>query len=78
MKLALNSELWGRIFYNLREEFYNLNPDEYNNLGRPRDHLRMFLLEYSVHIESDSDGRWEEVEIVLSDEELTLFLLRWI
>ena len=78
MKLALNSELWGKIFYNLREEFYNLNPDEYKNPGRSRDHLRNFLHEYNVHIETDTDGRWEEVEIVLDDEELTLFLLRWI
>ena len=77
MKLAINSDLWTRIFYNLRDEFYNLTPAECKNPGRTRDNLQNFLKNYDIEIITDTDGRWEEVEIVLEDEELTLFLLKW-
>jgi hypothetical protein len=75
MRLALNSELWNRLYYNLREEFYRQNVG--GDIGR--DQIREFLAEYGVKIKADPNwGNWEEVEIVLSDEELTLFLLRWL
>ena len=74
MKLDLDSDLWGRLYYNLREEFYRTNIG--GDIGR--EQIREFLDEYGVKIKTDPDwGNWEEVEIVLSDEELTLFLLRW-
>ena len=72
MKLALNSELWATIYFNLREEFYML----YGH-AQDRNQIREFLEEHGIRIETDIDGRWESVEIVLDDEELTLFLLRW-
>ena len=75
MKLDLDSDLWGRLYYNLREEFYRTNIG--GDIGR--EQIREFLDEYGVKIKTDPDwGNWEEVEIVLSDEELTLFLLRWL
>ena len=73
MKLALNSELWGYLYYNLREEYYRLKGD----MPESRIDIQNFLKYYSIEIKTDIDGRWEEVEIVLSDEELTLFLLKW-
>jgi hypothetical protein len=74
MKLALNSEAWARIYGNLREEFYRQNVG--GDIGR--DQILEFLAEYGVKIKADPNwGKWEEVEIVLDDEELTLFLLTW-
>lgn len=72
MKLALNSEAWRMIFHHLRQEYYNIydGPDS-------RKDLEKFFKGYGVIIKTDTDGRWEEVEIVLDEEELTLFLLRW-
>jgi hypothetical protein len=72
MKLALNSELWGTIYFNLREEFYRLHGHAQN-----RNEIREFLEEYGIQITTDIDERWESVEIVLDEEELTLFLLTW-
>jgi hypothetical protein len=73
MKLALNSDAWKMIYPNLREELYRVK------LGGPdsRQELVEFFKDYGVIIKTDTDGRWEEVEIVLDDEELTLFLLTW-
>jgi len=73
MKLALNSEAWARIYSNLRVDLYRVK------LGGPdsRQELVEFFKSYGVIIKTDTDGRWEEVEIVLDDEELTLFLLTW-
>ena len=74
MKLALNSELWSRIYYNMRNEFYRLHPDGPNS----RDHIRKFIYKQGIKINVNPQfGIWEEVEIVLDDEELTLFLLKW-
>jgi len=73
MKLALNSDAWKMIYPNLREELYRVK------LGGPdsRQELVEFFKDYGVIIKTDTDGRWEEVEIVLDEEELTLFLLTW-
>lgn len=73
MKLALNSDAWKMIYRNLREELYNLKSDGPDS----RKDLENFFKGYGVIIKTDTDGRWESVEIVLDDEELTLFLLRW-
>jgi hypothetical protein len=73
MKLALNSELWKQIYYNLREEFYKRH-----HVSANREEIREFLEEYGVMIQTEPfSKRWESVEIVLDEEELTLFLLRW-
>jgi hypothetical protein len=73
MKLALMSDAWKIIYRNLREELYRVR------LGGPdnREEIVEFFKGYGVIIKTDIDGRWEEVEIILSDEELTLFLLKW-
>ena len=73
MKLALNSDAWKMIYRNLREELYNLKSDGPDS----RQELQEFFKNYGVIIKTDTDGRWEEVEIVLDEEELTVFLLRW-
>jgi hypothetical protein len=82
MKLALNSDLWKNIYYNLRGEFYRIN--DYGLDERKKyltNHtipmLEIFLSEQGVKIIKDIDGRWESVEIVLDEEELTVFLLTW-
>jgi hypothetical protein len=82
MKLALNSEAWRIIYYNLRGEFYRINDyglDERKKyLTNQTIHmLEIFLSEQGIRIIKDIDGRWESVEIVLDEEDLTLFLLRW-
>jgi len=73
MKLALMSDAWKMIYRNLRDELYRVR------LGGPdsREELVEFFKDYGVIIKTDTDGRWEEVEIVLDEEELTLFLLTW-
>jgi len=73
MKLALMSDAWQMIYRNLRAELYRVR------LGGPdsRQELQEFFKGYGVIIKTDTDGRWEEVEIVLDDEELTIFLLTW-
>ena len=73
MKLALNSDAWKIIYRNLREELYNIKSDGPDS----RQELQEFFKDYGVIIKTDTDGRWEEVEIVLDEEELTLFLLKW-
>ena len=73
MKLALNSDAWKMISRNLREELYRIKVEGPDT----RKELQEFFKGYGVIIKTDTDGRWEEVEIVLDDEELTLFLLRW-
>jgi hypothetical protein len=73
MKLALMSDAWRAIYPNLREELYRLKSDGPDS----RQELQEFFKGYGVIIKTDTDGRWEEVEIVLDDEELTLFLLKW-
>jgi hypothetical protein len=73
MKLALNSDAWKIIYRNLREELYNLKSDGPDS----RQELQEFFKDYGVIIKTDTDGRWEDVEIVLDEEDLTLFLLRW-
>jgi hypothetical protein len=73
MKLALNSEAWARIYSNLREEFYKRH-----HVSANREEIREFLEEYGVMIKTEPfSQRWESVEIVLEDEELTVFLLTW-
>ena len=73
MKLALNSDAWKMISRNLREELYRIKVEGPDT----RKELQEFFKGYGVIIKTDTDGRWEEVEIVLDDEELTLFLLKW-
>ena len=73
MKLALNSDAWRMIYRNLREELYWIKVEGPDS----RQELQEFFKDYGVIIKTDTDGRWEEVEIVLDEEELTLFLLRW-
>ena len=67
------SDAWKMIYRNLRDELYRVR------LGGPdsREELVEFFKDYGVIIKTDTDGRWEEVEIVLDEEELTLFLLTW-
>ena len=72
MKLALNSEVWARIYSNLREEFYK------RHRQASREEIRWFLKQYGVIIKREPfSQRWESVEIVLDEEELTIFLLTW-
>jgi hypothetical protein len=73
MKLGLNSDAWKMIYPNLREELYRVR------LGGPdnREEIVEFFKSYGVIIKTDTDGRWEEVEIILNEEELTLFLMKW-
>ena len=73
MKLALNSEAWRMIYHHLREELYRIKVEGPDT----RQELQEFFKDYGVIIKTDTDGRWEEVEIVLDEEELTVFLLRW-
>ena len=74
MKLEFNSDLWRAIYYNLRDEFYSLN----RNGAASRDHIRLFLEDYGIKIKTDPNwGTWEDVEITLDNDELTLFMLRW-
>ena len=74
MKLALNSEAWARIYSNLREEFCK----RHRRASRDREEIRQFLKQYGVIIKREPfSQRWESVEIVLEDEELTVFLLTW-
>ena len=73
MKLALNSDAWKMISRNLREELYRIKVEGPDT----RKELQEFFKGYGVIIKTDTDDRWESVEIVLDDEELTLFLLRW-
>ena len=73
MKLALNSDAWRMIYPNLREELYRVKPSGLDS----RQELVEFFKSHGVIIKTDTDGRWEEVEIVLDEEELTVFLLRW-
>ena len=73
MKLALNSDAWKMISRNLREELYRIKVEGPDS----RQELQEFFKDYGVIIKTDTDGRWEDVEIVLDEEELTLFLLRW-
>jgi hypothetical protein len=73
MKLALNSDAWKMIYRNLREELYRIKVEGPDS----RQELQEFFKDYGVIIKTDTDGRWEDVEIVLDEEELTLFLLRW-
>jgi len=73
MKLALMSDAWKMIYRNLREELYRVKHDGPDS----RQELQEFFKGYGVIIKTDTDGRWEEVEIVLDDEELTMFLLTW-
>ena len=73
MKLALNSDAWKMIYRNLREELYRIRPEGPDT----RRDLQEFFKGYGVMIKTDVDGRWEEVDIELDDEELTIFLLRW-
>ena len=73
MKLALNSDAWKMISRNLREELYRIKVEGPDS----RQELQEFFKDYGVIIKTDTDGRWEEVEIVLDEEELTVFLLRW-
>ena len=73
MKLTLMSDAWKMIYRNLREELYRVRKGGPDN----REEIVEFFKDYGVIIKTDTDGRWEEVEIVLDDEELTVFLLRW-
>ena len=73
MKLALNSDAWKMIYRNLREELYRIKVEGPDT----RKEIQEFFKGYGVIIKTDTDGRWEDVEIVLDEEELTLFLLRW-
>ena len=73
MKLALNSDAWKMIYRNLREELYRIKVEG----PVTRKEIQEFFKGYGVIIKTDTDGRWEDVEIVLDEEELTLFLLRW-
>ena len=73
MKLALNSNAWRMIYHHLRQEHYDINDDG----PASRKDIEKFFKGYGVIIKTDTDGRWEEVEIVLDEEELTVFLLRW-
>jgi len=73
MKLALNSEAWRMIYHHLREEIYRLHGN-----AQSRNEIREFLKEYGVWIKTEPfSQRWESVEIVLDEEELTVFLLTW-
>ena len=74
LKLELNSKLWSNVYYNIRDEFYRLYPEG----PHCRDHIRKFVHEQGIKINIDPHcGIWENVEIDLDDEEVTLFLLRW-
>ena len=73
MKLALNSDAWKMIYRNLREELYRIKVEGPDT----RKELQEFFKQYGVIIKTDTDDRWESVEIVLDEEELTIFLLRW-
>lgn len=74
MRLDLRSDAWRMIYRNLREELYSIKVEGPDT----RRELQAFFKGYGVIIKTDDDGRWEEVEIELDDEELTLFLLRWL
>ena len=74
MRLDINGELWGKVYCNLRNEFYAI----YDDSPQDRDQIREFLAGYGVNINVDQyDRRWKSVEIDLDDEELVMFLLRW-
>ena len=69
MILDVNSQLWQQIHYNI---FKNCN-----DIPTTREHMENVLYTYNVKVHKSFEGRWEEIEITLDDEELTLFLLKY-
>lgn len=74
MKLNTNDKLWATIYYSIVNKFYSLYPD---SRGTTREILKEFIeSNYDIKIIDDPEShRWESIEILLTDEELTVFLL---
>lgn len=73
MKLPVTDKLWTRIYYRLRGEQNRI----YGDYSYSRIETENFLKEYGVNVITDFEGRWEEVEFAMSDEELTIFLMKY-
>jgi hypothetical protein len=73
MKLTLKSNLWSKIYYKMRDEFYLVYLDGPSTVSD----MENFMKTHGVNIIKDIDGRWDCIEINLNNEELTVFLLKW-
>ena len=69
MKLHVHSDLWRQIFYSICKS--------YGNRPSSKEDLENVLYTYNVKVHKSFEGRWQEIEIDLNDEELTLFLLKY-
>ncbi len=67
MKLHIHSDIWRRIYFNIIDTCPNM----------PKNEIERVLANHCIRIHKTFEGRWEEVEINLNDEELTLFLLKY-
>jgi hypothetical protein len=73
MRLEISSELWSNIYFKVRNAYYAIHPAE----STSRYVLMDYFASMGVIIKEDLQGSWESVYIVLDEEELTVFLLKW-
>lgn len=68
MKLHVHSDLWRRIHKNIFDHY---------DFIKDRQQAELVLLSLDIEVVTDVDGRWEGVKFNMSNEDYTLFLLKW-
>jgi len=74
MKLSVNSVLWRTIHTNIFKEHDFVK--EFGIIKNKRQ-VEIVLAFLDINVITDEEGRWESIELNMSDEDLTLFLMRW-
>jgi hypothetical protein len=68
MELDIRSEAWRRIWHNIGVDYGFMT-------GRVEAEWVLAMLK--IVIIKDADDRWSAVKLDMSEEDLTLFLMRW-
>jgi len=68
MELEINSNAWRRLHKNIFDYYGFVNS---------RQEAEIVLSYLDITVITDADGRWQKIKFIMSDEDLTLFLLTW-
>lgn len=68
MEFDVNSDIWGRLHRNIFDHY---------DFVKDRHQAELVLSSLDIEVITDADGRWNCVKFNMSEEDFTLFLLRW-
>ena len=68
MELDIRSDVWRNIWANICNDW---------GFMQSRTEAEYVLAMHHIEVIKDCDGRWERIKLDMTEEDLTIFLIKW-